>query len=94
MVQAVAVAIAGGLRVDNRAKVPLSPTYAGILARAAFRAAQQICPGFGGPKTAQYRSRLKMALTDTLDLDVSGYVSKSRIGADVIKAIDIILNGG
>ena len=50
MVQAVAVAIAGGLRVDNRAKVPLSPTYAGILARAAFRAAQQICPGFGGPK--------------------------------------------
>ena len=50
IVQAVAVAIAGGLRVDDLAKVSLSfPTYAGILGRAAFRAARQIYPQFGGP---------------------------------------------
>ena len=50
IVQAAAVAIAGGLRVDDLAKVSLSfPTYAGILARAAFRATQQINPEFGGP---------------------------------------------
>jgi pyruvate/2-oxoglutarate dehydrogenase complex dihydrolipoamide dehydrogenase (E3) component len=50
IVQAGAVAIAGGLRVDDLAKVPLSfPTYAAILGRAAFRAAQQINPDFGGP---------------------------------------------
>jgi 3-keto-L-gulonate-6-phosphate decarboxylase len=50
IVQAAAVAIAGGLRVDDLAKVPLSfPTYAEILGRAAFRAAQQINPEFGGP---------------------------------------------
>jgi dihydrolipoamide dehydrogenase len=50
--QVVAVAIAGGLRVDNMAKIPLSfPTYAGILARAAYRAAQQIYPEFRGQDT-------------------------------------------
>ena len=50
IVQAAAVAIAGALRVDELAKVPLSfPTYAGILGRAAFRAAQQIHSEFGGP---------------------------------------------
>ena len=49
IVQVVAIAIAGGLRVDNLAKVPLSfPTYAGILGRAAYRAAQQIYPEFSG----------------------------------------------
>ena len=49
IVQVVAIAIAGGLRVDNLAKVPLSfPTYAGILGRAAYRAAQQIYPEFRG----------------------------------------------
>jgi pyruvate/2-oxoglutarate dehydrogenase complex dihydrolipoamide dehydrogenase (E3) component len=45
--QVVAIAIAGGLRVDSMAKIPLSfPTYAGILVRAAYRAAQQIYPEF------------------------------------------------
>ena len=43
IVQVVAIAIAAGLRVDDLTKVPLSfPTYTGILARAAFRASQQI----------------------------------------------------
>jgi pyruvate/2-oxoglutarate dehydrogenase complex dihydrolipoamide dehydrogenase (E3) component len=47
--QVVAIAIAGGLRVDSMARIPLSfPTYAGILARAAYRAAQQIYPEFRG----------------------------------------------
>jgi pyruvate/2-oxoglutarate dehydrogenase complex dihydrolipoamide dehydrogenase (E3) component len=60
IVQAVAVAIAGGLRVDGLAKVPLSfPTYARILGRAAFRAAQQIYPEFGGP--IQFSTQLRQA---------------------------------
>jgi pyruvate/2-oxoglutarate dehydrogenase complex dihydrolipoamide dehydrogenase (E3) component len=43
IVQVVAIAIAAGLRVDNLAQVPLSyPTYAGILGRAAYRAAEQL----------------------------------------------------
>jgi pyruvate/2-oxoglutarate dehydrogenase complex dihydrolipoamide dehydrogenase (E3) component len=47
--QVVAIAIAGDLRVDIMARIPLSfPTYAGILARAAYRAAQQIYPEFRG----------------------------------------------
>jgi pyruvate/2-oxoglutarate dehydrogenase complex dihydrolipoamide dehydrogenase (E3) component len=47
IVQVVAIAIAAGMRVDSLAKVPLSfPTYAGILGRAAYRAAQQIYPEF------------------------------------------------
>ena len=47
IVQVVAIAIAAGMRVDNMAKIPLSfPTYAGILGRAAYRAAQQIYPEF------------------------------------------------
>jgi pyruvate/2-oxoglutarate dehydrogenase complex dihydrolipoamide dehydrogenase (E3) component len=45
--QVVSIAMAGGLQVDSMARVPLSfPTYAGILARAAYRAAQQIYPEF------------------------------------------------
>jgi pyruvate/2-oxoglutarate dehydrogenase complex dihydrolipoamide dehydrogenase (E3) component len=49
IVQVVAIAIAAEMRVDNMAKVPLSfPTYAGILGRAAYRAAQQIYPEFRG----------------------------------------------
>ena len=49
IVQVVAIAIAGGLRVDNLAKIPLSfPTYTGIVVRAAYRAAQQIYPEFSG----------------------------------------------
>ena len=47
IVQVVAIAIASGMQVDSLAKVPLSfPTYAGILGRAAYRAAQQIHPEF------------------------------------------------
>ena len=47
--QVVAIAIAGSLRVDSMARIPLSfPTYAGILVRAAYRAAQQIYPEFRG----------------------------------------------
>ena len=45
IVQVAAVAMAGGLRVDQLAQVPLSyPTYAGILSRAAYRAAREIDP--------------------------------------------------
>ena len=47
IVQVVAIAMAAGLRVDNLAKIPLSfPTYTGIVARAAYRAAHQIYPEF------------------------------------------------
>ncbi len=43
IVQVVAIAMAAGMRVDDLARVPLSfPTYAGILGRAAVRAAQQL----------------------------------------------------
>ena len=43
IVQVVAIAIAAGMRVDDLARVPLSfPTYAGILGRAAYRAAEQL----------------------------------------------------
>jgi pyruvate/2-oxoglutarate dehydrogenase complex dihydrolipoamide dehydrogenase (E3) component len=53
IVQVVAIAIAGGLRVDKLAKIPLSfPTYAGILVRAAYRAAEQIYPEFGATMQA------------------------------------------
>ena len=48
MVQIVAIAMAGGLSVDDLLRVPLSfPTYTGILVRAAFRAAEQL--GTQGP---------------------------------------------
>ena len=41
--QVAAVAIAGGMRVDELARVPLSfPTYAGILGRAAASATRQL----------------------------------------------------
>ena len=45
IVQVVAIAMAGGLRVDELVRVPLSfPTYTGILVRAAYRALEQIDP--------------------------------------------------
>ena len=51
IVQVVAIAMAGELRVDQLAQVPLSfPTYAGILARTAYRAAKQIYPEFSGQR--------------------------------------------
>jgi pyruvate/2-oxoglutarate dehydrogenase complex dihydrolipoamide dehydrogenase (E3) component len=51
--QVVAIVIAAGMGVDVLAKVPLSfPTYAGIVARAAYRAAQQIYPEFRGQDAA------------------------------------------
>jgi dihydrolipoamide dehydrogenase len=41
--QAAAIAIAGGMRVDDVARVPLAyPTYAGVLGRAAASAARQL----------------------------------------------------
>ena len=47
IVQVVAIAVAAGMGVDGLAKVPLSfPTYTGIVARAAYRAAKQIYPEF------------------------------------------------
>ncbi len=47
IVQVVAIAMAGEMRVDSLAKIPLSfPTYAGIVARAAYRIARQIYPEF------------------------------------------------
>jgi dihydrolipoamide dehydrogenase len=47
IIQVVAIAMAAGLCVDGMTKVPLSfPTYTGIVARAAYRAAQQIYPEF------------------------------------------------
>jgi pyruvate/2-oxoglutarate dehydrogenase complex dihydrolipoamide dehydrogenase (E3) component len=50
IVQTVAVAIAGGLRVDELARVPLAfPTYVGILTRVAYRAASQIDPDVVAP---------------------------------------------
>ena len=50
MVQAVAIAIAGGIRVDELARVPLAfPTYVGILSRAAYRVARQIDPTLEAP---------------------------------------------
>jgi pyruvate/2-oxoglutarate dehydrogenase complex dihydrolipoamide dehydrogenase (E3) component len=43
IVQVVAIAIAARMRVDDLARVPLSfPTYAAILGRAAYRAAEQL----------------------------------------------------
>jgi dihydrolipoamide dehydrogenase len=49
IVQVVAIAMAGGLRVDDIARIPLSfPTYTGIVARAAYRAANQIYSKFSG----------------------------------------------
>lgn len=54
IVQVVAIAIAAGLRVDDIARIPLSfPTYTGIVARAAYRAAHQIYPEFSGGRTLQ-----------------------------------------
>ena len=49
IVQVVAIAMAARMRVDDLARVPLSfPTYAGILGRAAYRAAKQLNLGVGG----------------------------------------------
>jgi hypothetical protein len=49
IVQVVAIAMAGGLRVKDLARVPLSfPTYAGIVGRVAYRAAGQLDREPGG----------------------------------------------
>ncbi len=53
IVQVVAIAMAAGLRVDEIARIPLSfPTYTGIVARAAYRAARQIYPEFNSQPEA------------------------------------------
>jgi pyruvate/2-oxoglutarate dehydrogenase complex dihydrolipoamide dehydrogenase (E3) component len=50
IVQVAAIALLSGITVDGLARIPLSyPTYAGILARAAYRAARQIDPGMVAP---------------------------------------------
>jgi pyruvate/2-oxoglutarate dehydrogenase complex dihydrolipoamide dehydrogenase (E3) component len=50
IVQAVAIAMAGGLAVDELARVPLAfPTYVGILSRAAYRVSVQIDPATVSP---------------------------------------------
>jgi pyruvate/2-oxoglutarate dehydrogenase complex dihydrolipoamide dehydrogenase (E3) component len=51
IVQVVTIAMASGMKVDDLARVALSyPTYAGILARAAYRAALQIDPALVAPR--------------------------------------------
>ena len=48
IVQVVTIAMAGGMRVDELARVPLSfPTYAGMVVRGAYRAAEQLNLGVG-----------------------------------------------
>jgi dihydrolipoamide dehydrogenase len=50
LVQAVAMAMAGGLEVGALARMPLAfPTYVGVLSRAAYRAARQIDPALDVP---------------------------------------------
>jgi dihydrolipoamide dehydrogenase len=45
IVQAVALAMAGEIKVDELARVPLAfPTYVGLLSRAAYRVARKIDP--------------------------------------------------
>jgi len=49
IVQVVAIAMSARMRVDDLARIPLSfPTYAGILGRAAYRAAEQLNLGVSG----------------------------------------------
>ena len=43
VIQIVAVAITGGMSVDELARIPFSfPTYAGVIGRAAYRAAREL----------------------------------------------------
>ncbi|MGH7682247.1 MAG: dihydrolipoyl dehydrogenase family protein [Candidatus Eiseniibacteriota bacterium] len=50
IVQVAAIAMEGRLRVQDLARVPLAfPTYSGILARAAYRAAREIDPSLVAP---------------------------------------------
>ena len=49
IVQVVAIAMEAGMRVDRLAKIPLSfPTYAGVLTRAAYRAAKRLIRSSAG----------------------------------------------
>jgi dihydrolipoamide dehydrogenase len=68
--QAAAIAIAGGMRVDDMARVPLAyPTYAGVLGRAAASAARQLnlTVGWG----ASHDGMIEIATRDG-DLDSVG----------------------
>jgi dihydrolipoamide dehydrogenase len=50
IVQAAAIAMAGGIGVRELARMPLAfPTYVGVLSRAAYRAARAIDPDFTSP---------------------------------------------
>ena len=54
IVQAIAIAIAGGMKVDELARLSLAfPTYVGIVTRAAYRAARAIDPAFAAPAQAE-----------------------------------------
>jgi pyruvate/2-oxoglutarate dehydrogenase complex dihydrolipoamide dehydrogenase (E3) component len=54
LVQLAATAMAGGLRVQDLARIPMAlPTYAGILTRASAIAARECVPGLEGLSTAQ-----------------------------------------
>ncbi|HET9300742.1 MAG TPA: NAD(P)/FAD-dependent oxidoreductase [Candidatus Polarisedimenticolaceae bacterium] len=51
IVQAVAIAMGGDMRVDTLARTPLAfPTYAGMLSRAAYRVTRAIDPEFQAPE--------------------------------------------
>jgi pyruvate/2-oxoglutarate dehydrogenase complex dihydrolipoamide dehydrogenase (E3) component len=57
IVQVTAIAMSGGMRVEELARLPLSfPTYTGILGRAAYRISDQLGPG--GRRLEPARRRL------------------------------------
>jgi hypothetical protein len=67
IVQVVSIAIAAGMRVDELARVPLSfPTYAGILARAAYRAAERLNLEVGGALIGELSDTKVRATTSSL----------------------------
>ena len=56
IVQGIAIAMAGGLRVDQLALLPLPfPTYVGVLSRTAYRVARHIDPNLDGPRDEHLR---------------------------------------
>jgi len=53
IIQIVAVAMSSGMSVDELARIPFSfPTYAGVIGRAAYRAARELGHDVGFPKTS------------------------------------------
>src|SRR5262245_13630649 len=61
IVQAVAIAMGGGLTVDALARMPLAfPTYLGVLSRAAHRASTASGPDKGAAGDAEGRLRQEL----------------------------------